>query len=142
MSKSIHNSGSVTRNVTLALFLLMFGYKLFSLYFPLYIASRGLSLAQVGFSYLLIYLPIALGAPLAGLLCRKTNPALLMVIGILGYAAYALAMIFAGQSAAFLFVASDFGIFSGAVLHRRAVFIDGISAKKYRAGIFLVLQRA
>jgi MFS family permease len=87
-----NNSNDVTRDVTMVHFLLMFGYKLFSAYFPLYLAAQGLSLPQIGYSYLLIYLPIALFAPFAGFLSRKTNPALLMMIGIAGYAAYALAM--------------------------------------------------
>ena len=94
---------NVTRDVTVVHFLLMFGYKLFSAYFPLFLAASGFSLPQVGWSYLLIYFPIAVGAPFTGFLCRKTNPVLLMVLGVLGYAMYALAMIFAGNSALFYF---------------------------------------
>jgi MFS family permease len=96
-------NNNVTRDVTVVHFLLMFGYKLFSVYFPLFLAASGFSLPQVGWSYLLIYLPIAVGAPFIGFLCRKTNPVLLMVSGVLGYAMYALAMIFAGNSAFFYF---------------------------------------
>lgn len=109
MSKT-NNDYAVGRNVTLSLFLLMFGYKLFSAYFPLFLAARGMSLAQVGYSYLLIYLPIALLAPPAGFLCRKTNPAGLMTIGIAGYAAYALAMIFTANSLLFYIWQAILGI--------------------------------
>jgi hypothetical protein len=97
-----NNSNDVTRDVTMVHFLLMFGYKLFSAYFPLYLAAQGLSLPQIGYSYLLIYLPIALFAPFAGFLSRKANPALLMMVGIAGYAAYALAMAVDGNIGIFL----------------------------------------
>ena len=83
----------VTRDTTISHFLLMFGYKLFSLYFPLFLVARGLSLPEVGYTYLLIYLPIALSAPFVGLLNHKINPAILATMGILGYGIYALGMI-------------------------------------------------
>ena len=83
----------VARDATISHFSLMFGYKLFSLYFPLFLVARGMSLPEVGYTYLLIYLPIALFAPLVGFLNHKINPATLASIGILGYSAYALGMI-------------------------------------------------
>ena len=83
----------VTRDATISHFSLMFGYELFSLYFPLFLVVRGMSLPEVGYTYLLIYLPIALFAPLIGFLNHKINPATLASIGILGYSAYALGMI-------------------------------------------------
>ena len=98
--KKVKNqNNNVTRDVTVVHFLLMFGYKLFSAYFPLFLLAQGMSLSQVGWSYLLIYLPIALCAPLVGFFSRKTNPARVMMLGISGYAAYALAMIFASDGA-------------------------------------------
>ncbi len=83
----------ITRDATITHFFLMFGYKTFSLYFPLFLVARGLSLPEVGYSYLLIYLPLSLFAPIAGHLNHKINPAILAGIGILGYAVYALGMI-------------------------------------------------
>jgi len=83
----------VARDATISHFSLMFGYKLFSLYFPLFLVARGMSLPEVGYTYLLIYLPIALISPLVGFLNHKINPATLASIGILGYSAYALGMI-------------------------------------------------
>ena len=83
----------VTRDTTISHFLLMFGYKLFSLYFPLFLVARGFSLPEVGFTYLLIYLPIALFAPLIGFFNHKINPAVLASLGILGYGVYVLGMI-------------------------------------------------
>ncbi len=49
----------ITRDATITHFFLMFGYKVFSLYFPLFLVQRGMSLPEVGYAYLLIYLPIA-----------------------------------------------------------------------------------
>jgi hypothetical protein len=42
----------ITFDVSVSHFLLMFGYKLFSLYFPLFLIAHGLSLPQVGYTYL------------------------------------------------------------------------------------------
>ncbi|HQK58466.1 MAG TPA: MFS transporter [Candidatus Pacearchaeota archaeon] len=84
---------TITRDTSLSHFLLMFGYKLFSLYFPLYLVANNFSLSQVGYTNFLIYLPIALFAPVVGFLNHKINPAILMVLGILGYASYSIGMI-------------------------------------------------
>jgi len=83
----------ITRDTTISHFLLMFGYKLFSLYFPLFLVAKNFSLPQVGFTHFLIYLPIALFAPIVGFLNHKINPAILSTIGIFGYGIYALGMI-------------------------------------------------
>lgn len=109
----------VTRNITISHFLLMFGYKLFSLYFPLFLVAKNFSISQVGYTHFLIYLPIALFAPIVGFLNHKINPAILATIGITGYGIYALGMIIfsnlftfyffqilLGISAALFFVAS------------------------------------
>lgn len=84
----------ITRVATMSHFLLMFGYKLFSFFFPLYLVQQGFSLPQVGYTYLLIYLPIALFAPIAGYLNKKLPPVALTITGIVGYAAYSLVMLF------------------------------------------------
>jgi MFS family permease len=93
----------ITRDLTTSHFLLMFGYKLFALYFPLFLVARGLSLPEVGYIYLLIYLPIALFAPIAGFLNHKINPAILASLGISGYALYAAGMILIQTPALFYF---------------------------------------
>ena len=84
----------ITLDTSVSHFLLMFGYKLFSLYFPLFLIWRGLSLPEVGYTYLLIYLPIAVFAPLVGFFSHKISPVILAVLGILGYGVYCLGMIF------------------------------------------------
>jgi len=84
----------VAKNVTFVHLFLMFSYKLFSLYFPLYLISKNFSLAQVGYTTFLIYLPIALFSPIAGYLNHRINPAILASLGVLGYGLYSLGMIF------------------------------------------------
>lgn len=109
----------VAKIVTFVHLPLMFSYKLFSLYFPLYLLEKNFSLAQVGYTNFLIYLPIALFAPVAGYLSHRINPAILASLGVLGYGIYSLGMIFfpnmfifyllqimLGVSAALFFVSS------------------------------------
>ena len=93
----------VTKDATLVHFFLMFGYKIFSLYFPLFLISRGFSLPEVGYTYLLIYLSLALFSPVAGFLNHKINPAILTSIGIFGYGVYALGMILIESTTLFFF---------------------------------------
>ncbi len=82
-----------TFNVSVIHFLLMFGYKLFSLYFPLYLVSIGLSVISVGWVYLLIYATIALSTIATNFWIHKINPAKAASLGILGYGIYALLML-------------------------------------------------
>ena len=60
-----------------------------------------MSLPQIGYTYLLIYFPIALAAPFVGFLNYKIRPSILISLGILGYALYSLGMIFVATN--FLF---------------------------------------
>jgi len=83
----------ITRDLTLSHIFLMFGYKLFSVYFPLFLVAKNFNLHQIGYTNFLIYLPIAVFAPLVGFINHKVNPAILSAIGILGYGIYALGMI-------------------------------------------------
>ena len=93
----------VTKDATFVHFFLMFGYKIFSLYFPLFLIIRGFSLPEVGYTYLLIYLPLALFSPVVGFLNHKINPAILTSVGIFGYGVYALGMILIENPALFFF---------------------------------------
>lgn len=83
-----------TLNVSIIHFLLMFGFKLFSLFYPLYLVSNGLSLIKVGFVYLLINVTIALGTIGTNFWIHKINPAKAASAGIFGYGVYALLMLF------------------------------------------------
>jgi len=83
----------ITRDATISHFLLMFGYKSFSLYFPLFLVAKSFSIPQIGYTNFLIYLPIAFFAPIIGFLNHKINPAILTTLGILGYGIYAFGMI-------------------------------------------------
>jgi len=93
----------ITLDATFSHFLVMFGYKLFSLYFPLFLVARGFSLPEVGYTYLLIYLPLAFSAPIVGFFNHKINPAILATLGILGYGLYALGMILIQDPSLFYF---------------------------------------
>jgi len=83
----------ITKDITLIHFFLMFGYQMFSPYFPLFLAGKNFSLEQIGYAGFLIYLPIAFFAPLIGFLNYKINPAVLISLGIIGYSLYAFGMI-------------------------------------------------
>jgi len=83
----------ITRDATISHFFLMFGYKLFSIYFPLFLVAKNFSILQVGYTNFLNYLPIVIFAPLIGFLNHKINPAISASIGILGYGIYSLGMI-------------------------------------------------
>lgn len=71
----------------------MFGYKLFSLYFPLYLVSIGLSLVNIGWVYLLIYAAIAMGTVMINFWLHQINPAKAVALGILGYGVHAFIML-------------------------------------------------
>jgi MFS family permease len=71
----------------------MFGYRIFSVYFPLFLVANNFSTPQIGYAHFLIYLPIAFFAPLVGFLNHRINPAILMALGIFGYGIYSLGMI-------------------------------------------------
>ena len=109
----------ITKDISIVHFSLMFGYKLFSLYFPLFLVTKGFSLPEVGCAYLLICLPLAVFSPLFGFLNHKINPGILICFGVIGYAIYSLGMIliqtpflfyfwqvFLGISASLFFVSS------------------------------------
>lgn len=88
------NFPRVAVDSSISYFLLMFGYKLFSAYFSLYLLELGFSVAKVGYTYLLIYLPIAISAPFVGYLLYRVRPVFLSSLGILGYGLYAVGLLF------------------------------------------------
>ncbi len=100
----------ITFNASVSHFFLMFGYKLFSLYFPLFLIAKGMSLPQVAYAFVLIYLPIAVFSPITGYLNHKINLWILIILGILGYAIYCLGMIFIESFALFYFFQILLGI--------------------------------
>lgn len=82
-----------TFDVSLVHFLLMFGYKLFSLYYPLYLASIGISVANIGGIYFLTYSIISIACFAINYHIRKANPAHIAAAGIFGYGVFALLML-------------------------------------------------
>ena len=82
-----------TFDVSLVHFLLMFGYKLFSLYYPLFLISIGFSVLNVGSIYLLTYSVIAVSSLTINYYIRRFNPSKVAAVGIFGYGVFALLMI-------------------------------------------------
>lgn len=119
-----------TERATISHFLLMFGYKLFSFYFPLFLLSRGLAIHQIGYSYLLIYLPIAIASPFVGFLNYKIKPSVLISLGILGYAVYAVGMIFVSNSFPLYFLQVILGISAALFfVSHKSILIDAHNQK-------------
>ena len=73
--------------------MLMFGYKIFSLYYPLFLLSVGLSIVNIGGIYLLTYSTIAVSSLVINCYIRKFNPAKIAALGIFGYGVFALMML-------------------------------------------------
>ncbi len=82
-----------TFDVSLVHFLLMFGYKLFSLYYPLFLISIGFSVLNVGSIYLLTYSVIAVSSLAINYYIRRFNPSKVAALGIAGYGVFALMML-------------------------------------------------
>ena len=141
----------LTLDLSVSHFLLMFGYKLFSLYFPLFLIARGLSLPEVGYIYLLIYLPIAVFSPLVGFFIHKISPVILATLGVFGYGFYCLGMIlvspvqlpilfflfqiFLGISAALFFVSMRTILIAAPIENHNRAFAWFYSAPNYASAI-------
>jgi MFS family permease len=82
-----------TFDVSVVHFLLMFGYKLFSLYYPLFLISIGFSILNVGSIYLLTYSVIAISSVIINYYIHRFNPSKVAAVGIFGYGIFALLMI-------------------------------------------------
>ncbi len=81
-------------SIPVAHFFILFGYKLFSLYFPLFLIEKNFSFSEIGYAYLLIYGTIALSSPLLRMIFTKRDAAKLIQLGFLGYILYSVGMIF------------------------------------------------
>ncbi len=82
-----------TFDVSLVHFLLMFGYKLFSLYYPLFLISIGFSILNIGSIYLLTYSMIAVSSIIINFYIHRFNPSKVAAVGIAGYGIFALMML-------------------------------------------------
>ncbi len=134
--------------VTITHFLLMFGYKLFSIFFPLYLLEKGFSIIEVGYTSFLIYLSIAISSPIAGYLNHKIKPSTLITLGALGYATYSLMMtlsfpgisfylaqILLGISGALFFVSSRVFLMNKNIAKKNSAFLWFYSAPAYAEAI-------
>jgi len=82
-----------TFEVSTVHFLVMFGYKIFSLYYPLFLLSVGMSIVNIGGIYLLTYSTIAVSSLIINYYIRRFNPAKIAALGIFGYGIFALMML-------------------------------------------------
>jgi len=82
-----------TFDVSLVHFLLMFGYKLFSLFYPLYLVSVGISIVHIGNIYFLTYFIISVSCFVINFYINRINPAKMAALGIFGYGVFALLML-------------------------------------------------
>jgi len=105
-----------TFDVSFVHFLLMFGYKLFSLFYPLYLASVGISLIHIGNIYFLTYSIIAILCPVVNFYIRRINPAKVAALGILGYGIFALLMLLSQNIAVFYLAQVILGVSAAAWL--------------------------
>lgn len=100
----------ITRDVTIVHFLLMFGYKLFSLFYPLFLISMGMTAFKVGWIYLLLYGSIAISALAVNFFIHRFQPSVVASIGILGYGIYSLIMLTTKDPVFFYFAQIVLGI--------------------------------
>lgn len=128
MSKK-RNFGLVEK-VTLIHFLLMFGYKLFSIYFPLYLVGKGFSILEVGYTSFLIYIGLAVFSPVVGYLNHKIRPSLLVVSGVVGYAIYSLLMLISVPGISFYLAQILLGVSGALFFVSSRVFLMGKEVKK------------
>lgn len=105
-----------TFDVSLIHFLLMFGYKLFSLFYPLYLASIGLSAISIGNIYFLTYFIISISCVIINSLIHRINPAKMAAWGIFGYGLFALIMLFSRDIAVFYLAQVILGLSAAAWL--------------------------
>ena len=97
------NAELPTVYATLAHFMVLFGYKMFSLYYPLFLEERGFEIADIGIMYLLIYATIGAASPLINEFLKGKNPYYFIPVSIGGYALYSLGMIFSRTVVEFYF---------------------------------------
>lgn len=105
-----------TFDVSLVHFLLMFGYKMFSLFYPLYLASVGISLLHIGNIYFLTYSIISISCFIINFYIHRINPAKLAALGILGYGIFALLMLLSQNVLVFYFAQIILGLSAAAWL--------------------------
>ena len=122
----------ITKEMTIVHFFMMFGYKLFSLYYPLFLIEKGFSFTQVGYNYLLIYLPMAIFAQVVGFLNHKINPAILASFGIFGYGVYALGMLFIQNTFLFYFWQVLLGISAALFFASSRAILMGFPLKNHK----------
>lgn len=143
----------VTFDVSLVHFLLMFGYKLFSLYYPLFLVSIGFSAMNVGSIYLITYSIIAVSSVIINYYIHRLNPPKVAALGIAGYGVFALLMLLSGSPAFISAIKSatpfslaqwiiSFGISGKLIIFYIAQIILGFSAAAWLVSLRLILMKS
>ncbi len=143
----------VTFDVSLVHFLLMFGYKLFSLYYPLFLISIGFTVMNIGSIYLLIYSVIAVFSIVINYYINRLNPSKVAALGIAGYGFFALLMLLSSSP---LFISTiksvipfylaqwiiSFDISGKLIIFYIAQIILGFSAAAWLVSLRLILMKS
>jgi MFS family permease len=130
-----------TFDVSLVHFLLMFGFKIFSLYYPLFLISIGFSVLNVGSIYLLTYFVIAVTSVVINFYIHRFNPAKIAAVGIFGYGVFALMMLFIGTAQWVNWTVSS-NLPIGLVIFYIAQIILGFSAAAWLVSLRLILMKS
>ncbi len=114
-------------------FLILFGYKLFSMYYPLFLAAKGFEFVAIGSMYLLLYLSVGVASPMIKKLMCDGCHTKFMALGTAGYALYSAGMILSTASWQFymwqVFLGASSAIFYTA---SRALLMGATSANRDR----------
>ena len=97
---------------SLSHFLVLFGYKMFSLYYPLFLEQKGFDLAVIGSMYMLHYASMAFFSIVVWILITRERVSARYAIptGMMGYAAYSIGMLFARSVTTFYLWQVELGL--------------------------------
>ena len=125
-------------NVSIIYFLLLTGYKFFSLYYPLYLNLKGISLLGIGINYFLLYFSLGIFSLLFSFI-RQVKLKRMIIVAIGGYAIYSLGMIFISSMTQFLILQVLLGFFAGMFyVFARITILEETKARASEYGYFYI----
>lgn len=128
--------------VSIIYFLLLAGYKLFSLYYPLFLSSKGFSLSSIGLNYFVLYFSLGLFS-LLFFFMRKVQPKRMIIFSLLGYMLYSIGMLFVSSLIQFLLFQLLLGFFAGMFyVFARTTILEETHAKASEYGYFYIAPLA
>lgn len=124
--------------VSVIYFFLLTGYKFFSLYYPLFLSWKGISLFGVGLNYFFLYFSLGIFAFLFSFF-RVSKPKLMIILSICGYALYSLSMLFISSLLHFLLLQLLLGFFAGMFyVFARVTILEKTKARAGEYGYFYI----